>query len=261
MVRALIADPDLDGTVHFLFQPAEEPGKGAQAMIDDGYFDRFPTDVAFGIHNMPGWPAGHLLTRSGPLMASEDNFIITITGRGGHASRPQMVIDPITIAAEVVTALQTIVSRNMDPFANAVVTVGFVKGGERVVGQLAKRQAVTNPKNTVFSIKRFMGRRYDDAEVTKTKHPSPRVFISGTQAIVRLLLMQKELDRRAGLNTAGFITGYRGSPLGSVDCESCGSFVLASPSKALPTRSVTPSAMVSVSRMAFGIGWPLKYHW
>lgn len=118
----LAEDPAVDGTVHVMFQPAEEPGKGAQAMIDDGLFERFPTQIAFGIHNMPGWPAGHLLTRSGPLMASEDNFVIRIVGRGGHASRPQLVIDPITVAAEVITALQTIVSRSIDPASSGVVS-------------------------------------------------------------------------------------------------------------------------------------------
>ena len=118
----LIADPSIDGTVHFLFQPAEEPGKGAQAMIDDGLFSKFPMDEIYGIHNMPGWPEGNLLTRPGALMASEDNFVIRIVGRGGHASRPQLVIDPIVIAAEILQALQTIVSRSIDPAQSGVVS-------------------------------------------------------------------------------------------------------------------------------------------
>lgn len=132
---ALVNDDSFDGTVHFLFQPAEEPGKGAQAMIDDGLFTRFPMDEIYGIHNMPGWPAGHLLTRSGALMASEDNFVITITGRGGHASRPQLVIDPIVVAAEVITALQTIVSRSIDPSQSGVVscTEVFTDGSRNAI--------------------------------------------------------------------------------------------------------------------------------
>lgn len=129
---ALVKDETLDGTVHFLFQPAEEPGLGAQAMIDDGLFDRFPMDEIHGIHNMPGWPAGQLLTREGPLMASEDNFVIRITGRGGHASRPQLVIDPLVIGSEIVLALQTIVSRSVDPDLAAVVScTEFITDGSR----------------------------------------------------------------------------------------------------------------------------------
>ena len=120
--QKLINDDSLDGIVHFLFQPAEEPGRGAQAMIDDGLFTKLPMDMMFGIHNMPGWAEGNLLTRPGALMASEDNFVITIKGLGGHASRPQLVIDPIVIAAEIITALQTIVSRSIDPALSGVVS-------------------------------------------------------------------------------------------------------------------------------------------
>jgi hippurate hydrolase len=128
----LINDTSINGTVHFLFQPAEEPGLGAQAMIDDGLFERFPMDEIHGIHNVPGSPAGHLLTREGPLMASEDNFVITITGRGGHASRPQMLIDPLVIGSEIVLALQTIVSRSVDPDLSAVVScTEFISDGSR----------------------------------------------------------------------------------------------------------------------------------
>ena len=131
----LVRDDSFDGTVHFLFQPAEEPGKGAQAMIDDGLFTRFPMNEIYGIHNMPGWPEGHLLTRSGALMASEDNFVIRIQGRGGHASRPQLVVDPIVIAAEVITALQTIVSRSIDPSQSGVVscTEVFTDGSRNAI--------------------------------------------------------------------------------------------------------------------------------
>lgn len=118
----LIQDESIDGTVHFLFQPAEEPGKGASAMIEDGLFENFPMDEIYGIHNMPGWPEGNLLTRPGALMASEDNFVIQITGRGGHASRPQLVIDPIIVAAEVIQSLQTIVSRSIDPAQSGVLS-------------------------------------------------------------------------------------------------------------------------------------------
>lgn len=129
---ALAADPSLDRTVHFVFQPAEEPGKGAAAMIADGLFERFPMDAIYGLHNMPGTPAGRLVTRPGPIMAGEDNFTITVTGRGGHASAPHLVIDPIVIAAHIVLALQSIVSRSVDPAAPAVIScTDFVTDGAR----------------------------------------------------------------------------------------------------------------------------------
>lgn len=118
----LARDPDLDGTVHFVFQPAEEPGKGAAAMIADGLFDRFPMDAIFGLHNLPGRPAGQLSTRAGSVMAGEDNFTIVVTGRGGHASSPHLVVDPLVAAAQIVVALQSVVARSVDPLRSAVVS-------------------------------------------------------------------------------------------------------------------------------------------
>lgn len=129
---ALAEEGGFDGTVRFFFQPAEEHGLGAQAMIDDGVLDRFPIEAIYGLHNLPGIPAGHLHTRPGPIMASEDTFEITIIGRGGHAARPQMVIDPLVIGAEIVLALQTIVSRAVDPSRSAVVScTEFLTDGAR----------------------------------------------------------------------------------------------------------------------------------
>jgi hippurate hydrolase len=121
-----------DGTVNLIFQPAEEAGvgSGAQAMIADGLFDRFPCDAIFGLHNHPGAPAGHWLMRSGPLMAAADTVKITITGKGGHASRPHLTIDPVVIACTLVVSLQSIVSRNIDPTQTAVITVGAIHAGE-----------------------------------------------------------------------------------------------------------------------------------
>lgn len=113
---------DFNGTVRFIFQPAEEHGKGAMAMVHDGLFERFPMDEIYGAHNMPGMPAGHIATRSGGIMASEDNFVIQITGRGGHAARPHMAIDPLLVGAEIVVALQSVVSRSVDPAQSAVIS-------------------------------------------------------------------------------------------------------------------------------------------
>mgnify|MGYP000626761555 CR=1 FL=1 len=123
---------DFNGTVRFIFQPAEEHGRGARAMMDDGLFERFPVDEIYGAHNIPGMPVGHIATREGGIMASEDNFVIRITGRGGHAARPQMAIDPIVIGAEIVLALQTIVARSVDPRHSAVVScTEFITDGIR----------------------------------------------------------------------------------------------------------------------------------
>jgi hippurate hydrolase len=118
----LSANPDFDGTVRFIFQPAEEHGRGARAMIDDGLFERFPVDEIYGAHNIPGLPLGHVATRVGGIMASEDNFVIRIAGRGGHAARPHLTADPLVAAAEIVLALQTIVARAVDPADAAVVS-------------------------------------------------------------------------------------------------------------------------------------------
>lgn len=123
-----------NGTVTLIFQPAEESGRpsGAQRMIDDGLFERFPIDAIFGLHNHPGAPEGALLLRSGPMMASADTAKITIKGKGGHASRPHLTIDPIVVACNLVVALQTVVARNIDPTQTAVVTVGTIHAGEAV---------------------------------------------------------------------------------------------------------------------------------
>jgi amidohydrolase len=121
--KHLSENRNFNGTIYFIFQPNEEHGLGAQAMIDDGLFERFPMQSIFGIHNMPGMEAGRLSMRSGPVMASEDNFVITIKGRGGHASQPHHHIDPIIICAEIIMALQTIISRTISPEQQAVVSV------------------------------------------------------------------------------------------------------------------------------------------
>lgn len=131
-----------DGTVNLIFQPAEEAGigSGAKAMIDDGLFERFPFDAIFGLHNHPGAPAGSMLLRSGPIMAAGDTVRITFTGKGGHASRPHLTIDPVLVACNFVVTLQSIVSRNVDPTQTAVVTVSTIHAGEasNVIANTAK---------------------------------------------------------------------------------------------------------------------------
>lgn len=120
--KLLVEEYDFDGTVYLVFQPDEENGHGAHAMLADGLLERFPMDEIYGAHNMPGIPAGEFATCTGGIMASEDNFIIRIKGKGSHAARPHMGHDPLVIAAEIITALQTVISRNLDPALSAVIS-------------------------------------------------------------------------------------------------------------------------------------------
>lgn len=113
---------DFDGTVYFIFQPAEEPGLGAQAMLEDGLLQRFPMDEVYGLHNIPDLPQGSVSIRPGTFMSSEDDFVIRIHGVGGHASAPHVTKDPIVTAAEIILAMQSIVSRSVDPQESAVVS-------------------------------------------------------------------------------------------------------------------------------------------
>jgi len=118
----LSARRDFRGTVRLIFQPAEEPGRGARAMLDDGLLERFPIDEIYGLHNVPFLPAGVIHTRPGGIMASEDNFSIRITGRGSHASSPHTGVDPLAVEAELYLALQTVISRSLDPLHSAVLS-------------------------------------------------------------------------------------------------------------------------------------------
>lgn len=128
--RYLAATRQFDGTLTLIFQPAEEGQGGAEAMLADGLLERFPCDALFGMHNMPGLPAGHLGFREGPMMASQDLLTVTIEGVGGHGSLPHLAVDPLVAAASVVMALQTVVARNIDAQQAAVVTVGALQAGE-----------------------------------------------------------------------------------------------------------------------------------
>ncbi len=121
---------DFAGTAVFLFQPAEETSEGALAMIEDGLFERVPADAVYGLHSLPGLPVGHFATRPGPIMASVDRFEVRIEARGAHAAMPHQGVDAVLVASQVVVALQSIVSRNLDPLEPAVVTVGAIQAGD-----------------------------------------------------------------------------------------------------------------------------------
>ena len=119
-----------NGTLRLIYQPAEEMINGGEIMVKEGLFDRFPCDVIFGMHNMPGLPVGKFFFQPGALMASMDQFHITVRGCGGHGAIPHKAIDPVLVAAHITTALQSIVSRNVDPLEAAVITVGSIVAGE-----------------------------------------------------------------------------------------------------------------------------------
>ncbi|MDQ0142928.1 M20 aminoacylase family protein [Cupriavidus necator] len=129
--RQLARTRNFNGTVHLIFQPAEEigAGGGAERMLADGLFERFPCDAIFGLHNHPGVEQGTFLFRSGPFMAACDTVTITIRGKGGHAARPHQSVDPILVAGSLVMALQSVVSRYVDPNETAVVTIGTLHAG------------------------------------------------------------------------------------------------------------------------------------
>jgi amidohydrolase len=128
--RYLAETRNFTGTVHFVFQPAEENEGGGRAMVLDGLFEKFPVEAVFGMHNWPGMPVGKFATRAGPMMASFDIFEITVTGKGTHAALPHLGIDPVVAAAQIVTGLQTIASRNLHPLDSAVVSVTQIHGGD-----------------------------------------------------------------------------------------------------------------------------------
>ena len=131
---------NFDGTVHFIFQPAEEGLGGARAMVEDGLFARFPCEAIFGMHNRPGMPLGKFAVRSGPMMAGGAFFDIDIEGRGAHGARPEAGVDSVLVAAHVTAALQSIVSRNVRPVDTAVLSVTQIHGGNayNVIPQSAR---------------------------------------------------------------------------------------------------------------------------
>ncbi|MCW3475061.1 M20 aminoacylase family protein [Limobrevibacterium gyesilva] len=128
--RYLATSGDFNGTVHFIFQPAEEGLGGAEAMIKDGLFQRFPCNFVYGMHNRPGLPVGQFAIRPGTMMAGGAFFDITVTGRGSHGARPEGSIDPVLTACHITTALQSIVARNVPPADTAVLSVTRVDGGD-----------------------------------------------------------------------------------------------------------------------------------
>ncbi len=130
---------NFDGTVAVIFQPAEEGGGGGREMVNDGMMDRFGIQEVYGMHNAPGLPVGKFALRAGPLMAAADRIQIDVEGKGGHAAKPHLAVDTILIASQIVTNVQSIVSRNVDPLGNAVVSICAFNAGftDNVIPQTA----------------------------------------------------------------------------------------------------------------------------
>jgi amidohydrolase len=128
--KYLKEEAEFEGTVHLIFQPAEENEGGGRAMIEAGLFERFPVESVFGMHNIPGMPVGTFAIKSGPMMAAFDIFKVKVKGKGGHAAMPQFTVDPIIVASKIVEAYQTIVSRFIDPQQPAVLSVTQFHGGD-----------------------------------------------------------------------------------------------------------------------------------
>ena len=127
--RHLSSSGTFDGTIVFVFQPAEEKGGGARVMIEDGLFDQFPVERIFGLHNIPNAPVGRFALCKGPMMAAIDTFTMAVVSAGGHAAFPHGAVDTVVIATEVVSAMQSIVSRNLDPLDHAVLSITQIHGG------------------------------------------------------------------------------------------------------------------------------------
>ncbi|NGM86210.1 amidohydrolase [Parapusillimonas sp. SGNA-6] len=153
-----------DGTVHLIFQPAEElgGGGGARRMLEDGLFERFPCDAVFALHNMPGRPVGQFMFKDGVMMASADRVVVTFRGKGGHGAVPQQAIDPTIAAASAIMALQTIVSRNIDPLQSTVISVGKLNAGSTY-------NVIPNSAQLELSVRTFSASVRDQLETLITR--------------------------------------------------------------------------------------------
>ncbi|MFM2479123.1 M20 aminoacylase family protein [Celerinatantimonas sp. MCCC 1A17872] len=169
--KALALSHDFNGTLRVIFQPAEEGigGGGADVMIREGLFEKFPCDAVYGFHNMPGYPVGQLGFYPGALMASADTVFITFSGKGGHGAMPHKTPDPIVAASSLVMALQTIVARNVDPFEPAVVSIGSFRSGDisNVIPAEAKLDLTVRAMNP--EVRKLLNQRIEELTLEHAK--------------------------------------------------------------------------------------------
>ena len=162
---------NFDGTAVVIFQPAEEGGAGGKAMLEDGLMERWRIEEVYGMHNMPGIPVGQFALRPGPLLAASDGIHIEITGKGGHAARPHQCIDPVLVGSHIVTALHSIVSRNLDPIDSGVISICMFHSGEalNVIPQTAVLQGTA--RSLTAPVRDLIERRVVEvAEATARLH-------------------------------------------------------------------------------------------
>jgi amidohydrolase len=174
--QELAGNGDFNGTVVFIFQPAEETDGGARVMIEQGLFERFPVDAVFGMHNWPGLPIGQFAVHSGPVMACADQFDIVLSGHGGHAAMPQQARDPLVAAAALVQAIQTVVSRTLDPLDPAVISVTkLFAGGDAY-------NVIPNEARVGGTVRAFRGEVQDRIETALERLSAGIAAAHGVQA-------------------------------------------------------------------------------
>lgn len=190
--RELARSRAFDGTAVVIFQPAEEGGGGGRAMVEDGLMDRFAINEVYAMHTEPGLPIGQFMTASGPLAASADGFRIRIDGKGAHGASPHVSVDPLVVGANILLALQTIVSRNVHPRQCAVVTVGWMAGGKagNVIPQTAEMGGTTRTfdpatrdlmEKRITDIATHVATAYGATATVTYKHMFPPVVNHGKQ--------------------------------------------------------------------------------
>ena len=154
---------NFDGTVVVIFQPAEEGGGGGRVMVEDGLMDRYGIQEVYGMHNMPGMAVGEFAIRPGPMMAATDEYVIDIEGYGGHAARPHMTVDPTVVGAQIILAIQSIVSRNVDPVENGVVSVTTFHAGDDALNVIPQTARLIGTTRTLSEkVRKLVERRMEE---------------------------------------------------------------------------------------------------
>jgi hippurate hydrolase len=203
--KSIAQDVSFTGTLNLIFQPAEEGGGGAVRMIEDGLFEQHPCDAVFAMHNMPGTPVGHFVFRDGAAMASSDYVTIRVHGTGGHGAMPHRSADPLVAASSIVMALQTIVSRNVDPLDTAVVTVGALHAGQanNVIPALATLELSVRSLNP--EVRRLLEQRIKALVAAQAESFGVTADIDWRPGYCVLLNSKAETDfaRQVGLDLVG----------------------------------------------------------